>query len=102
MVLILLDSNRAASNLGPFSFGGRRPAIAIDLGNYTAVLNVDTKRSAVGAYLEHVKANGVDSPWRVVVNARGRVNKVIFSDDPAAAAGWYVYLRKPPAESLML
>ncbi|MBP2416870.1 hypothetical protein ACFFOM_15380 [Microlunatus capsulatus] len=93
-----------AATVGDVGLFGGRPAIAIaiDLGDKTAVLNVDTKRSAVAAYLEHARTNGVDAPWRVVANTRGNVNKVIFSDEPAAAAGWYVYLRKPLVEPATL
>ena len=87
-----------AGTVGDVANFGGRPAIAVDLGDHAAVLNVDTKRSAVAAYLAHADANGVDAPWQVVSNTRGRVNKVIFSDDPAAAAGWYVYLREPLVE----
>ena len=88
------DGSRTATIGDVGNFGGR-PCIAIDLGDHSAVLNVDTKRSAVAAYLRRVQSNGVDAPWQVVANARGTVNKVLFSDDPADAAGWYLYLRKP-------
>lgn len=45
----------------------------------------------------HAEATGVDAPWWVVANAGGRFNKVVFSEDRATAAGWYVYLREPMA-----
>lgn len=87
-----------AGTVGDVATFGGRPAIALDLGDHEAVLNVDTKRSAVATYLAHADANGTDALWSVVANTRGKVNKVIFSEDPAAAAGWYVYLRQPLAK----
>lgn len=85
----------SAVTIGDVGLFGGRPCISIDLGDHQAVLNVDTKRSAVAAYLQHVRSNGAEAPWRVVANTRGRVNKLLFDADPAAAAGWYAYLRKP-------
>ena len=88
------DDSRAATIGDVGNFGGRR-CIAIALGDHTAVLNVDTKRTAVAARLQQVQLNGVNVPWQVVANARGTVNKVLFSDEPTDAAGWYLYLHKP-------
>lgn len=79
------------------SFGGTA-CITVHLGDHDVVLNVDTKRSAVAAYLGHVRRLGPDLPWRVIANNRGTVNKVVFSDDPADVAGWYHYLRRPLAQ----
>lgn len=59
------------------------------------MLNADTKRASVAAYLEHVQRLGPELPWQAIASNRGTVNKVVFSDDPAEAAGWYLYLRKP-------
>ena len=87
--------NSTAETIGDVGNFGGRPCILIDLADQQAVLNVDTKRSAVAAYLAHVRKDGVDAPWQVIANARGAVNKIIFSDDPADAAGWYLYLRHP-------
>jgi len=79
------------------SFGGTA-CITLRLGDHDVVLNVDSKRSAVATYLDPVRRLGPDLPWRVVANNRGTVNKVVFSDDPADAAGWYQYLRTPLAQ----
>ena len=59
------------------------------------MLNADTRRAAVAAYLEHVRRSGPELPWRAVASRGGTVSKVVFSDDLAEAAGWYLYLRKP-------
>ena len=37
----------------------------------------------------------VDAPWQVVTDTRGRVIRWSSATTPAAAAGWYVYLREP-------
>ncbi len=79
------------------SFGGTA-CITVRLGDHDVVLNVASTRSAVATYLDHVRRLGPDLPWRVVANNRGTVNKVVFSDDPADAAGWYQYLRTPLAQ----
>lgn len=91
------DNSRAKTIGDVGSFGGTA-CIAARLGGHDVVLNADTKRSAVAAYLGHVRPLGPDLPWRVVANIRGTVNKVVFSDDPADAAGWYHYLRRPLAQ----
>jgi hypothetical protein len=91
------DQSRAKTIGDVGSYGGTA-CITVDLGGDDVVLNVDTKRGAVTTYLDHVRRLGPDLPWRVVANNRGTVNKVIFSDNPADAAGWYHYLRKALAQ----
>jgi hypothetical protein len=88
------DESRANTIGDVGSFGGTA-CITAHLGDHDVVLNVDTKRSAVAAYLDHVRRLGPDLPWQVVANSRGTLNKVVFSDDPA---GWYHYLRHPLAQ----
>jgi len=88
------DESRAKTIGDVGSFGGTA-CITARLGDHDVVLNADTKRSAVAAYLDHVRRLGPDLPWRVVANSRGTLSKVVFSDDPA---GWYHYLRHPLAQ----
>lgn len=76
------------------SFGGR-PWVRIKLGSVEVVLNADTKRAAVLEYLAYAKTNGADSPWSVIPNRSGTLNKVIFRQDGAATPGWYAYTTKP-------
>jgi len=90
-----LETSRKATIGVVGKFGGR-PCIFIGLDeDLTAVLNVDTKRSAVGQFVEDVKARGPDVPWSVIPNRRGRLNKLTFLADGAEVPGWYCYLRKP-------
>lgn len=84
-----------AKTIGDVGSYGGTAWITVDLGSHQAVLNADTKQAAVATYLEHVRRLGPELPWRVIANNRGTINKVVFSDDPAEAAGWYLYLRKP-------
>jgi len=90
-----LETSRKATIGVVGKFGGR-PCIFIGLDeDMTAVLNVDTKRSAVGQFVEDVKARGPDVPWSVIPNRRGRLNKLTFLAGGAEVPGWYCYLRKP-------
>jgi len=78
-------------------FGGR-PCIFIALDkDRTAVLNVDTKRTAVEQYVEDARERGPDVLWSAVRNRRGRgpVNKLNFRADGAETFGWYCYLLEP-------
>jgi hypothetical protein len=85
----------SAKTVGDVGGYGGTAWITVGLGSQEAVLNADTKRASVATYLEHVQRLGPNRPWRVIANNRGTVNKVTFSDEPADAAGWYLYLRKP-------
>jgi hypothetical protein len=57
-------------------------------------LNADTKRAAVAAFLRD-SATNPQRPWRVIANARGRVNMVLPNPDAAPLPGWYAYLTRP-------
>jgi hypothetical protein len=85
----------SAQTIGDARGYGGTAWVTVGLDGHEAVLNADTKRAAVAAYLEHVRQSGPELPWRATASSRGTVNKVVFSDDPAEAAGWYLYLRKP-------
>jgi hypothetical protein len=85
----------SAQTIGDAGGYGGTAWVTVDLGGREAVLNADAKRAAVAAYLEHVRRSGPELPWRAVASRGGTVSKVVFSDDLAEAAGWYLYLRKP-------
>ncbi len=71
------------------SFGGT-PWMHVDLGGQHIVLNADTKRTAVAAFLQ------VAEPvLQVVANRRGVVNKVVFRPDGTPTPGWYAYTAQP-------
>jgi hypothetical protein len=88
-------------DVGSGSYRGR-PWITVDLGSHQAELNADTNRAGVAAYLEHVRRLGPELPWQVIAGRRGTVSKVVFSGDPAHAAGWYLYLRPPLTQPAQL
>lgn len=68
------------------------PWIRIDLRPYPARLNADTSREAVRVYLDDVAARGAEVSWQVVANGRGRINKVVYSNNSIGGRGWYCYL----------
>jgi hypothetical protein len=65
------------------------------------VLNRDTKRAAVEAFLEEAAAAGgaANLRWHITANRRGPINRVSYRRDNAATPGWYAYLRDTIAES---
>jgi hypothetical protein len=84
--------------IGPAATYGGQPWIWVDLDPCPVKLNADTRREAVGDYLDDVAARGAEVPWRVVRNGRGRVNKVVYRSDYATVPGWYCYLAHEVAE----
>jgi hypothetical protein len=86
--------NTRAPTIGPVGKYGGRAWISMDLGgNRMAVLNADTRRAAVQAYVNDVRARGADVPWSILPNQRGRWNKLAFRADGEELPGWYCYLR---------
>jgi hypothetical protein len=94
-ILLHWHQSSCTKTIGDVGNYGGTAWITVDLGSLQAVLNADTKRAAVATYLEQVGRIGPELPWQVIANNRGTVNKIVVSDDPAEAAGWYLYLRKP-------
>lgn len=90
---------KTIGNVGAF---GGKPWIRVNLPAAEVVLNADTKRSAVQAFVDHTRDNGPESQWRVIPNARGTVNKVVFSIDGSPTEGWYAYTTRPQAVGTVL
>lgn len=86
-----------AATIGDTQTYGGQPWVHLDLLNGHVVLNADTQRSAVGSYLDDVRQRGAEVPWRVVANARGRINKVLYTESSRRLPGWYCYLIGEPA-----
>ena len=74
-------------------FGGKA-WLYVEFPSTTVVLNSDTKRAAIQAYLDATLAHGDDLRWEVVANRNGKVNKVLYGD-LADAPGWYCYTLSP-------
>lgn len=89
-----LDESSAATIGDVGAFGGRAH-LRIDLNGTEAVLKADTKRAAVTAYTHLARRDGPDTPWKVVANRRGMVNKVLPDAAIDALPGWYCYLTHP-------
>jgi hypothetical protein len=81
------------------AFGGS-PVIIVSTPSDEFVLNRDTKRAAVEAFLAAAKEAGgaANLSWHVAVNNRGTINRVSYLRDDSATPGWYAYLRKPATE----
>lgn len=81
------------------AFGGS-PVVMVRMGGDEFVLNRDTKRSAVLAFLAAAAAaGGADRlTWHVTANNRGTINRVSYRPDDGATPGWYAYLRRPSRE----
>ena len=81
------------------NYGGW-PVFMIGMGSDGFLLNRDTKRSAVRAFLTAAaRAGGADHlRWHVTANARGVINRVSYRPDDEPTPGWYAYLREPSSE----
>jgi hypothetical protein len=79
-------------------FGGS-PLLIVQIGADKVVLNRDTKRAAVLAFLAAAEEAGGASrlPWHVTANSRGIINRVSYLPGDAATPGWYAYLRTSAA-----
>src|SRR5271169_525283 len=94
----LAASNQATvGDIGRF---GGSPVIIVRAGADQFVLNRDTKRAAVEAFLKTVVAAGgaANLRWHITANRRGWINRVSYRRDDAATPGWYAYLRDPVTE----
>lgn len=82
-----------APTIGDVGAFGGRPCLLIDVGGHTIALNVDTKRAAVETFVRESSPEP-ERPWRVVINRRGRINKVLPGTGPDVLPGWYAYLTR--------
>jgi hypothetical protein len=87
-------SHSQAPTIGDVGTFGGRPYVHIDIDGHKVVLNADTKRTAVEAFVR-LSDTDPDQPWRVVANRRGRVNKVLPYPHSDPLPGWYAYLSPP-------
>ncbi len=84
--------NSAARTIGDVDNYGGKAWIRIKLDEREAVLNADTKRTAVAEYIKDARNRGPNSSWEILPNRNGRWNKLGFSEDGKATPGWYCYL----------
>lgn len=87
-------SRSSAVTLGEVGAFGGRAWLRVDVAGKEVVLNADTKRAAVEGFLR-ASAQDPERAWRVVANARGRVNKVLPNPEGEPLPGWYAYLVRP-------
>jgi hypothetical protein len=87
-----------APTIGPVRNYGGKAWISIRLDRkWTAVLNADTKRTAIEEYVKDAQTRGADVPWPILPNRNGRWNKLTFKADGEPTPGWYCYLRPTAA-----
>lgn len=96
LATILTDwlSDSSAKTIGDVGTFGRKPWIRLNLDGIKLVLNSDTKRHAVMEYVDHAGRVGVESPWTMIANRNGTVNKGAYSTD-TDLFGWYCYASRP-------
>jgi hypothetical protein len=87
----------SAPTIGDVGAFGGRAWLYVDVDSQQVVRNADTKRSAVEAFVRDSKPDPVRT-WSVVVNTRGRVNKVLPNPAGDLLPGWYAYLTHPVSE----
>jgi hypothetical protein len=97
-LLRLLESwlkTSEASKIGNAS-RGQTPWISLIVDRQRrAVINSDTKRSAVEEYVKEAQTRGADVSWFVIPNRDGPCNKLVFRADRQPTPGWYCYLEPP-------
>ena len=88
--------------IGDAAFKGRA-WIHVDLGTTTVVLNADTKRQAVQAFVDHASVAGINSGWAVIPTGRsGKLTKVTFAPGNKPVPGWYAYTTHPQPSGTVL
>jgi hypothetical protein len=80
--------------IGDVGTYGGKPWLRIEMNGHEVVLNADTTRAAVQEFVRS-NAPDPDRPWQVVVNRRGRINKVLPGPGNVPLPGWYAYLTHP-------
>src|SRR5690606_18250991 len=60
---------------------GNTKWLKVKLGDVALAFHADTRRDAVAQYLEQVRVQGPDFPWRVVPTRTGRCVKVSIEPD---------------------
>jgi hypothetical protein len=84
----------AAPTIGDIGTFGRTAWLRIDVNGIEVVLNADTKRTAVQAFIRAAAADPA-RPWLVTTTRTGRAVKVLPGPRDEPAPGWYAYLTRP-------
>jgi hypothetical protein len=85
------NSDEAA--VGPKAAYGGRPWVYVLDDRRIFVLNADTKRKAVGEYLELVERHSDDLRWEITASQRGRQTAVAYGPKGSPAKSFYLYYR---------
>lgn len=81
--------------IGDIGVYGGAPLITVQAALGKFILNRDTKRAAVLAFLNAAACAGGarNLHWHLAPNARGAANRVSYRGDDDPTPGWYAYLR---------
>lgn len=85
-------SSSIEERIGDPDVRGQTAWIWVSDGAAAYYLNADTKRVAVKEYLDLISRYGNDFEWYIVLNSRGRLNKVAFGSDKRIIKGFYLYV----------
>ena len=83
-----------AETIGDIGRFGGKAWISVQLPGHEIVLNADCRRDAIERFVR-ANASQPNTPWQVVANRRGRVNKVLPVAGSVECPGWYAYLMEP-------
>ncbi|MEI8083998.1 MAG: hypothetical protein WCI74_19340 [Actinomycetes bacterium] len=72
-------------------FAGVTSWLTVQLPSVRIDFHADTTRTAVQQYLKHCRHDGADSPWYIIKNRNGKVNKMTFDPDAQPVPGWFAY-----------
>ena len=100
-VLAAWLEHSGAATIGDVGSFGRTAWLRINVGGPEVVLNADTRRAAVEAFVR-ASAADPDRPWLVVASQRGHATKVLPNPDGIPAPGWYAYLTRPSAAGQLI
>jgi hypothetical protein len=77
--------------VGPRAAYGRIPWVYVRDGFRVFVLNADTKREAVGRYLELVKQHSDDLRWEITASQQDKMTAVLYGPERHRLKPFYLY-----------
>src|SRR5713226_6470783 len=79
------------TTVGPKADYGRKPWVYVRDGFRVFVLNADTKREAVGRYLDLVNQYGDDLRWEIRASQQGKMTAVAYGPERCRLRSFYLY-----------
>lgn len=82
--------------IGPVGSNGRTPWVKVKLTNRTLRLNADSKRDAIGRFVEYNRAG--NTRWRIIKSQRDKFSKVTNAPDGKPIPGLFLYASRASKE----